>query len=445
MTLESSGWKGRERSALAVDRFRAPFAREAIHRLAQRDMCRIHALTLDGKTIDPSLIADMRFPAVGKRGVPKLLASPYRFSRHGQSGAVLSELLPKFARVVDDVAFIKSMHTNTTAINHQDGQLFFTTGALREGHPSLGAWLSYGLGTANADLPAFVVLISNQIPRGGASIYGPGFLPGQHQGVPFRSQGDPVLFLTDPDGISREARRRSIDTLTTLNGLQQAVHGDPATTARMASYELAYKMQTSVPGLMDIGNEPESVRAQYGAEPGKQSFANNCLLARRLIERGVRMVQLVDLDWDHHGDRKQRDLLHALPAQCRGADQAVTALLTDLKQRGLLEETLVVWGAEFGRTPMREERNDSGFLGRDHHTSAFTVWLAGAGVKPGITYGATDDIGLTVAENPVHTHDLHATLLHLLGLDHKRLTYRHSGRDFRLTDVAGNVVKGILS
>jgi uncharacterized protein (DUF1501 family) len=400
---------------------------------------------LDGKTIDPSLIADMRFPAVGRKGVPKLLGSPYRFQRHGQSGAILSELLPNLATVVDDIAFIKSMHTNTTAINHQDGQLFFTTGALREGHPSLGAWVSYGLGNANQDLPGFVVLISNQIPRGGASIYGPGFLPGQHQGVPFRGQGDPVLFLGNPDGVTSDARRRSLDTLNQLNRMQLNLVGDPEISTRIDSFELAYKMQTSVPGLMDIRQEPESVLAMYGAEPGAQSFANNCLLARRLVEQGVRMVQLVDLDWDHHGDRKQRDLLHALPAQCRGADQAVTALLADLKQRGLLEETLVVWGAEFGRTPMREERNDSGFLGRDHHTRAFTIWMAGGGVKPGVTYGATDDIGLTVTENPVHTHDLHATILHLLGIDHKRLTYRHSGRDFRLTDVAGNVVRAVLA
>ena len=400
---------------------------------------------LDGKTIDPVLIADMRFPAVGRKGVPKLLGSPYRFKRHGQSGAILSELLPNLSTVVDDIAFIKSMHTNTTAINHQDGQLFFTTGALREGHPSLGAWVSYGLGNANQDLPGFVVLISNQIPRGGASIYGPGFLPGQHQGVPFRGQGDPVLFLANPNGIPADARRRSLDTLNQLNRMQLDLVGDPEIATRIDSFELAYKMQTSVPGLMDIRQEPASVLAMYGAEPGAQSFANNCLLARRLVEQGVRMVQLVDLDWDHHGDRKQRDLLHALPDQCRGADQAVTALLKDLKQRGLLEETLVVWGAEFGRTPMREERNDSGFLGRDHHTRAFTVWMAGGGVKPGVTYGATDDIGLIVTENPVHTHDLHATILHLLGMDHKRLTYRHSGRDFRLTDVYGEVVKEIFA
>jgi len=400
---------------------------------------------LDGSSIEPARYEGLRFPFIPKDRLPRLLGSPYEFARHGRSGAIVSELMPHFSGVVDEVAFIKSMYTSNTAINHQDGQLFFTTGALREGFPSLGAWVSYGLGSASADLPAFVVMLSNRIPRGGASIYGPGFLPGQHQGVPFRNAGDPVLHLSNPAGVTDEARRRSIDSVNRLNRMRLDALGDPEIAARIESYELAYRMQSSVPGLMDIRAEPPAALELYGAEPGRASFANNCLLAARLVERGVRMVQLVDLDWDHHGDRQQRDIVHALPEQCRSVDRAIAGLITDLKQRGLLEETLVVWGGEFGRTPMNEERNGSTFLGRDHHTAAFTVWMAGGGVKPGVTYGATDDIGLEVTENPVHTHDLHATILHLLGLDHKRLTYRHSGRDFRLTDVGGNIVHPVLA
>jgi hypothetical protein len=368
---------------------------------------------LSGQTIDPERLKDIRFPFVKQD--PELLASPYKFQRHGQSGAILSELLPHLATVVDDVTFIKSMHTSNTAINHQDGQLFFSTGALREGKPSMGSWLSYGLGSANRNLPAFVVLLTNLVPRGGASIFGHGFLPAEHQGIPFRTEGDAVLYLSNPPGVPAEARRRSIETINTLNQLHLENAGDPEIAARIAAFEMAYKMQTSVPELMSIRDEPDYIHRLYGTEPGRSTFANNCLLARRLVERGVRMVQLVDLDWDHHGDRKERDIVHALPAQVRSVDRACAALITDLKQRGLLDETLVVWGAEFGRTPMNEERGGSKFLGRDHQTSAFTVWLAGGGIKPGLTYGATDDLGLTVTENPVHTHDLHATILHLMG------------------------------
>ncbi len=392
---------------------------------------------LDGKTIDPGQLGDIRFPFISQE--PRLLGSPYKFKRHGQSGAIVSELMPHLAGVVDDVTFIKSMWTSNTAINHQDGQLFFTTGGLREGMPSLGAWLSYGLGSDNSELPAFVAMMSNQIPRGGASIYGHGFLPSNHQGVPLRSQGDPVLFMSDPPGVTSDARRRRVDAINHLNHLRHEAVGDPEIAARISAFEMAYKMQTSVPGLMDISREPRSMLDLYGAVPGQRSFANNCLLARRLVERGVRMVQLVDLDWDHHGDRRERDIIHALPEQCRSVDQAVAALIKDLKQRGLLDETLVVWGAEFGRTPMNEERNNSTFLGRDHNTAAFTVWMAGGGVKPGLTYGATDELGLRVTENPVHTHDLHATILHCMGIDHRRLTYRFQGLDHRLTGVEPGV------
>lgn len=396
-----------------------------------------------GQVASKELLGSIRFPFV--KDDPELLGSPYKFRRHGQSGAVVSELLPHLSGVVDELCFIKSMHTSNTAINHQDGQLFFTTGALREGRPSLGAWLSYGLGSENEDLPRFVVLLSNKVPRGGASIFGHGFLPATHQGVPFRTAGEPVLYLENPRGVSSDARRRSVETVGSLNRLLLEQVGDPEIEARIASFEMAYRMQTSVPELMEIEEEPEWVHRMYGTEPGRQSFANNCLLARRLVERGVRMVQLVDLDWDHHGDRKERDIIHALPAQCRTVDRAVAALIRDLKRRGLLDETLVVWGSEFGRTPMNEERGGSTFLGRDHHTAAFTIWMAGGGVQPGVTIGETDPLGLTITERPIHTHDLHATILHLLGLDHERLTYRFQGRPFRLTDVHGHVVPEVLA
>lgn len=301
----------------------------------------------------------------------------------GGLGAIVSELMPHLATVVDDLAFIKSMHTSNTAINHQDGQLFFTTGALREGRPSMGAWISYGLGSENEDLPDFVVLLSNKVPRGGASIFGHGFLPASHQGVRLRTDGDPVLHLSNPPGVSPVMRHDSVQLINDLNRIQQGVIGDPEINARIASFEMAFRMQQSVPELTDLSQEPESIHRMYGAQPGVPSFANNCLLARRLVERGVRMVQLVDLDWDHHGDRKQSDILHALPDQCRSVDQPIAALIRDLKQRGLLDETLVVWAGEFGRTPMNEERGGSRFLGRDHHTAAFTIWLAGGLFAPG--------------------------------------------------------------
>lgn len=396
-----------------------------------------------GETVSKEMLGGVRFPFV--KPDAQLLASPYKFARHAESGASVSELMPQLATVVDDLAFIKSMHTSNTAINHQDGQLFFTTGALREGRPSLGAWVSYGLGSENENLPRFVVLLSNKVPRGGASIFGHGFLPAAHQGVRFRSDGAAVLHLDDPPGVSPEMRGDSIAAINDLNRLQLDAVGDPEIAARIASFEMAFRMQRSVPELMDVSDEPEHIHRMYGTAPGQRSFANNCLLARRMVERGVRMVQLVDLDWDHHGDRKQRDIIHALPDQCRSVDQPIAALIRDLKQRGLLDETLVVWGGEFGRTPMNEARGGSTFLGRDHHTAAFTVWMAGGGVRPGITYGATDPLGMTITENPIHTHDLHATILHLLGLDHQRLTFRFQGRPFRLTDVHGEVIQPLLS
>ena len=397
---------------------------------------------LEGKPIPDSFIAGERFAFI--KGVPKVLPSPYRFARHGQSGNEFSELLPGLASIADELAVVRSMHTSE--FNHAPAQIFMSSGHARIGRPSFGSWLSYGLGTENQDLPAFTVLISGQFgPDGGASLWGPGFLPSVHQGVRLRSQGDPVLFVSDPEGIDHAARRRTLDTLGELNRHAHESSGDPETLTRIAQYELAYRMQTSVPELADIASEPESVRKAYGVEPGKVSFANNCLLARRLLERGVRFVQLYHWGWDSHGTSPSDDIITSLPQRCRETDGPSAALIRDLKERGLLEDTLVIWGGEFGRTCMNEERNGSKFLGRDHHPHAFTMLLAGGGIRGGITLGATDELGYRVTQDPVNVHDLHATLLHLLGLDHTRLTYRFQGRDFRLTDVEGELVHKLLA
>ncbi len=394
----------------------------------------------DGQEVPQEIIAGERFAFI--EGVPKLLASPYRFAQHGQSGQMLSELLPCLGRVVDKLAVIRSMHT--TQFNHAPAQLFLNTGFERIGRPSMGSWLSYGLGSENANLPGFVVLLSGKFgPSGGGSCWGSGFLPTVHQGVRLRSEGDPVLFLSDPPGIDGEARRRSLDALKALNEERRATDADPELATRIAQYELAWRMQASVPELIEIEREPESVRALYGIEPGRVSFANNCLLARRLVERGVRFVQLYHWGWDSHGTNPDDDIVTSLRERCLETDRACAALILDLEQRGLLEDTLVVWGGEFGRTPMNEERNGSTFLGRDHHPHAFTMWLAGGGVRGGTSVGATDELGYHITERPVSVHDLHATVLHLLGLDHERLTYRFQGRDFRLTDVAGEVVREV--
>ena len=314
------------------------------------------------------------------------------------------------------------------------------------GRPSMGAWLTYGLGSANRDLPGFVVLLSgDNDPDGGKSCWASGFLPTVYQGVQFRSAGNPVLFLTNPDGVSPGARRESLDAIRRLNEAHRDAIGDPEIDTRIASYEMAYRMQTSVPELMDISTEPASIHELYGTAPGRTSFANNCLLARRLVERGVRFVQLYHWGWDHHGTSSTDDIATALPRLCEETDRASAALVRDLKQRGLLDETLVVWGGEFGRTAMNEGRNRSKFIGRDHHPRAFTIWMAGGGIKPGVTVGRTDDFGYNIVEDPVDVHDLHATVLYLMGLDHTRLTYFFQGRDFRLTDVAGHVVTKLIA
>jgi hypothetical protein len=334
----------------------------------------------------------------------------------------------------------------TDQFNHAPAQLFLHTGSPRLGRPSMGSWLTYGLGSESQNLPGFVVLTSGgKTPDGGASLWGSAFLPTVYQGVQCRSQGDPVLYVSNPEGMSARVRRESLDALNDLNRMHLKQVGDPETLTRISQYELAYRMQTSVPELMDISQEPASVKEQYGVEPGKVSFANNCLLARRLLERGTRFVQLYHWGWDSHGTNSGDDLMTSLPMRCKETDKPTAALLKDLKQRGLLDDTLVIWGGEFGRTPMNEERNGSKFLGRDHHPHCFSLWMAGGGIKGGAAYGETDELGYHIVKDKVHVHDLQATILHCLGLDHEKLTYRFQGRDYRLTDVHGEVVKGLLA
>lgn len=377
------------------------------------------------------------------RGVPKILGSPYTFARHGSSGAEISELLPHTASIADDIAIVRTMQTD--AFNHAPAELFINTGFARVGRPSMGSWLTYGLGSECEDLPGFIVMLSGGgQPSGGCSCWSSGFLPTSHQGVTLRGQGNPVLFVGDPDGVSREGRRATLDALGDLNRMRLGVMGDPEIATRIDSYEMAYRMQSSVPDLMDLSSEPADVLEMYGAAPGASGFANNCLLARRLVERGVRCVQLYHRGWDSHGTSTDDDIVHSLPARCKETDQACAALVKDLKRRGLLESTLVVWGGEFGRTPMNEARNESTFLGRDHHARAFTMWFAGPGIKRGVTIGETDEFGYNIVRDPCHVHDLHATILHLMGMDHTRLTHRFQGRDYRLTDVHGKLFSPLL-
>lgn len=364
-----------------------------------------------------------------------LLGPKFKFAKHGQSGAEVSELLPHFSEIVDDVAIVKSMYTDS--FNHAPGQIFMNTGSQQFGRPSMGAWVTYGLGSESSDLPGYVVFSSgSKGTSGGASNWGSGFLPSVYQGVLLRSSGDPVLYLSNPKGVDRQMQRDSLDAITRLNQKHLDVVGDPEIATRINSYEMAYRMQSSAPELMDISKEPKSVLEMYGAEPGKSSFANNCLLARRLVQRGVRFVQLFHEAWDQHGN-----LVNDLKKNCHDTDQACAALVKDLKQQGMLKDTLVIWGGEFGRTPMVQGGDD----GRDHHPNCFTMWMAGGGIKPGITLGESDEFGFNATRDRVHVHDLHATLLHLLGFDHTKLTYRFQGRDFRLTDVSGEIVDKLLA
>ncbi|MCB0826947.1 MAG: DUF1501 domain-containing protein [Armatimonadetes bacterium] len=395
----------------------------------------------NGEECPEELTQGERFAFI--KGRPKLLASPHQFQQVGESGLWVSNLLPHFRDIADDVVMIRSMQTDQ--FNHAPAQIFMNSGFQIPGRPSFGAWMSYGLGTENENLPAFVVLVSgDNNPDGGKACWGSGFLPSQHQGVEFRSNGEPILFITNPDGVTEELRRDSLDVLGDLNRMRHGEVLDPEIEARIAQYELAFRMQTSVPELVDIESEPDEVHALYGTEPGKRSFANNCLLARRLVERGVRFVQLYHRGWDNHGESEGNDLKNGLGRMCKQTDQPAAALVKDLKRRGLLDETLVIWGGEFGRTPMNEGRGGSPYQGRDHHPRAFTMWLAGGGIRAGTAYGMTDDFGYNVVENPVHVHDLHATILHLLGVNHTELTYQFQGRDFRLTDVHGKVIEGLI-
>ena len=388
----------------------------------------------DGKLPPEELLKGYRAAFINPNS--KLLGPKYKFARHGKCGAEISEILPHLAGVVDDIAIVKSMHTD--AFNHAPAQIFMNTGSVQFGRPSMGAWVTYGLGSESSDLPAFVVFSTGtKGTSGGSSNWGCGFLPSIHQGTLFRNTGDPVLYLSNPKGIDAQTQRASLDTINRLNQRHLQSVGDPEIATRINSFEMAYRMQTSAPELMDLTKEPQHVLDMYGAEPGKTTFASSCLLARRLIERGVRFVQIFHEAWDQHGN-----LTADIKKNCEKTDKPCAALVKDLKQRGLLEDTLVIWGGEFGRTPMVQ---GGGNDGRDHHPNCFSMWLAGGGVKPGLTLGESDEFGFNATRDKVHVHDLHATILHLLGFDHTKLTYRFQGRDFRLTDVHGELVERLLA
>ena len=397
----------------------------------------------DGQDCPDAFLKGKRFAFTS--GTPKLLGTRRTFTQHGQGGVWMSDAIPHLHSVADDLCVIRSMTTDQ--FNHAPAELLVYTGSPRSGRPSIGSWVTYGLGTENQNLPGFVVLISSGVqPNGGKNSFGSGFLPSVYQGVQCRSKGDPVLYASDPAGMDREVRRMSLDTLRDLNEIQARELGHPETQTRIAQYELAYRMQLSVPEVMDISRESAGTIEAYGAKPGEASFANNCLLARRLLEQGVRFVQLFDWGWDFHGTSPGEDIRDGLTKKCATMDRPVAALLKDLRQRGLLDDTLVVLGGEFGRTPFREGRTAKGdILGRDHFPDCYTMVVAGGGVKGGTMSGQSDELGFSVAENKVGVHDLQATLLHQLGFNHERLTYRFQGRDYRLTDVEGEVVKGILA
>lgn len=401
-------------------------------------------LKLHDQPCPESLLAGKKFAFI--RGVPKMLGPQANFRQYGECGAWVSDNLPHFSKVVDEVSFLKAVHTDQ--FNHGPAQLFMHTGSPRLGRPSIGSWVTYGLGSENSNLPGFVVLTSGgKTPDAGKSVWGSGFLPSVYQGVQCRSKGDPVLFIGDPEGIDRDLKKQLIETINDVNSEEYKTFNDPETLARIAQYEMAYRMQVAVPEVMDINNEPEYIHELYGTEPGKESFANNCLLARKLVEQGVRFVQLFDWGWDSHGTMVKTAIDYGFKTKCQQIDRPMTALLLDLKQRGLLDETLVVWGGEFGRTPMQENRDNTEmpFLGRDHHTDAYTLWLAGGGIKKGACWGETDEIGFSGVSGRVSVHDVHATMLHLLGFDHEKLTYEFQGRPFRLTDVEGLLINEIIA
>ncbi len=397
-----------------------------------------------GADLPPSVRGNQRLTSMsaGQLSFP-IVPSVYKFAQHGNSGAWVSELMPHTAKIVDDLAFIKTM--NTEAINHDPGTTFFQTGAQLAGRPSIGAWVDYGLGSMNQNLPTFVALVSMGTGNGAQPLYdrlwGSGFLPTRHQGVKFLASGDPVLYLSNPPGVQSGTRRRFLDDLARLNALTLEQSGDPETQTRITQYEMAYRMQTSVPELNDLSGESQATLDRYGPDVMKPgTFARNCLLARRLAERDVRFIQLFHRGWDQH-----TQLPNGISNQSRDVDQAQAALVMDLKERGLLDDTLVVWGGEFGRSVYCQGKFTEAVYGRDHHPRCFTMWMAGGGVKPGISYGETDDFSFNIVKDPVHVHDLHATIFHLLGIDHTKLTFHYQGRDFRLTDVHGKVVEGILA
>ena len=391
----------------------------------------------EGKSFPPEVIGGQRYAFI--RPDAAALGPRFKFAKHGECGAELSEVLPHLAEVVDDICIIRSVHTDQ--FNHAPAELFFTTGFSQPGRPSIGSWATYGLGAETSELPAYVVLSTGEGPAAGPPLWGSGFLPAEFDGVLLRNQGDPVLHVTNPAGVDARLQRDTLDLLGTLNRERQQISGDPRITARIASYEMAYRMQTSAPELTDLRSETQATLDLYGVDPQKPSFARACLLARRMVERGVRFINVYHCGWDAHNDVAGNSR-----ERCGQTDQGSAALVADLKARGLLDETLVVWGGEFGRTPMIETNATLGRShGRDHHPQACTIWMAGGGIKPGTTYGKTDDLGFHIVENPVHIHDVQATMLHSLGLDHERLTYRHAGRDFRLTDVSGKVIREVLA
>ncbi len=395
----------------------------------------------DGQSLPASLTKDLKLAFI--KPTAAVMASSFQFHRYGKCGMELSELLPRVGACADDLCLVRSMHTD--AFNHHPGQLLLFTGHTQFGRPTMGAWAVYGLGSESQDLPAFVVLSSGRGTSGGSSNFGSGFLPPHFQGTLFRNTGDPVLYLSNPAGISSESQKLTIDFAREMNERRYQATGDVEVASRIASYELAFRMQMAAPELLDFSKEPAGIREMYGvdrADPEERQFAANCLLARRLVERGVRFILMMDASWDDHTELNTK-----LPKRCAKVDQPTAALLKDLKQRGLLDETLVVWGGEFGRTPMVEIRKpeDAGNAGRDHHPNAYSLWMAGGGVKGGQVHGATDELCLKIVEDPVHVHDLQATILHCLGFDHTRLTYKHMGREFRLTDVGGTVVKRLLA
>ncbi len=401
-------------------------------------------MKMDGQDCPKSLLEGKNFAFI--RGVPKMLGPQAKFEQRGQSGAWISDNLPHLCTVADEVSFLKCVTTDQ--FNHAPAQLLVHTGSARLGRPSMGAWVTYGLGTENQNLPGFVVLTSGgNFPDAGKSVWGSGFLPSVYQGVQCRSEGDPVLFIKDPQGMSRDLRRASIDAINESNREEYQSYQDPEILSRISQYEMAYRMQIEAPGVMDITDEPDYIHQMYGTKPGQSCFANNVLLARKLVEKGVRFVQLFDWGWDAHGDGAYNALNLGMLNKYRSVDKPVTALLLDLKQRGLLEETLVVWGGEFGRTPMMENRNgaQNPYKGRDHHTAAFTIWMAGGGIKKGYTHGETDQIGYYPVSGKVDAFDIQATILNQLGFNHEEFTFPFQGRPFRLTDVGGKVIHDIIA